>query len=252
MDENRGAVTVEVCCGSVADALAAAAGGAPRIELNCALELGGLTPSTASVRQVRETTDLEVVAMVRPRAGGFLYDDATWDQALAEARAVVVAGASAVAFGVLDGHGSIDRERTRAMVEALHDLGAQAVFHRAFDLVEDPFEAAETLVEAGVDRLLTSGQAPTAAEGVELLGRLQAGFGDRLPLVAASGIRPDNVAPLIAAGITQVHGSCSKVVDDGAAVGPRVSFAVDEKDGRPVRKAVSSEVVAALRSAVGE
>ena len=169
---------IEVCCGSASEALAAWRGGARRVELNSALELGGLTPSVASLRMVREATGLEVVAMARPRGGGFCYGDSEWQQLLAEASTLLEEGADGIAFGALDDSRGLDEARVAQMVSLVHAHGATAVFHRAFDLVDDPLVVARRLVGLGVDRLLTSGQAATAWEGRELIRELRDQLGD--------------------------------------------------------------------------
>lgn len=205
-------ITLEVCCGSFADALAAQAGGASRIELNSALPLGGLTPSEASVKLVRQHTKLEVVAMARPCAGGFCYTDAQWTQLLAEISSLLAAGAHGIAFGCLTPTGTIDVARTREAVHLIHQAHATAVFHRAFDLTSDADKAINQLVSLGVDRLLTSGQAPTALEGAPLIAHLQSTWGDRIEILPGSGIRPSNAAQLLAVtGVSQLHSSCSGI-----------------------------------------
>ncbi|MEY8437543.1 copper homeostasis protein CutC [Atopobiaceae bacterium 24-176] len=211
-------VTVEVCCGSVADALTAEQGGASRIELNAALPLGGLTPSAVAVEMVRRDTDLEVVAMARPREGGFCYGDGDWAQLLAEVEALLAAGAHGVAFGCLTPDGTVDAARVREVVQLVHGAGATAVFHRAFDLVPDVDKAMAVLADAGVDRVLTSGQAPTAPEGAACLAHLQAEWGGRVEILPGSGVRPENAAALVAeTGVSQVHSSCSGAVTEPAA-----------------------------------
>ena len=211
-------ITLEVCCGSFADALAAHAGGASRIELNSALPLGGLTPSEASVKLVRQHTNLEVVAMARPCAGGFCYTDAQWAQLLAEISSLLAAGAHGIAFGCLTPTGTIDVARTREAVHLIHQAHATAVFHRAFDLTPNADKAINQLVSLGVDRLLTSGQAPTALEGAPLIAHLQSTWGDRIGIFPGSGIRPSNAAQLLAVtGVSQLHSSCSGVIPVPAA-----------------------------------
>lgn len=222
-------ITLEVCCGSFADALAAQAGGAPRIELNSALPLGGLTPSEASVKLVRQHTSLEVVAMVRPCAGGFCYTDAQWTQLLAEISSLLSAGAHGIAFGCLTPTGTIDVARTREAVNLIHQAHATAVFHRAFDLTPNADKAINQLVSLGVDRLLTSGQAPTALEGGSLIAHLQSRWGDLIEILPGSGIRPSNAAQLLAAtGVFQLHSSCSGITPAPAAAtaAHRVDFSV--------------------------
>ncbi|NLQ13478.1 copper homeostasis protein CutC [Olsenella sp. KGMB02461] len=211
-------ITLEVCCGSFADALAAQAGGAPRIELNSALPLGGLTPSEASVKLVRQHTSLEVVAMVRPCAGGFCYTNAQWSQLLAEISSLLAAGAHGIAFGCLTPTGTIDVSRTSEAVNLIHQAHATAVFHRAFDLTPDADKAINQLVSLGVDRLLTSGQAPTALEGAPLIAHLQSTWGDRIEILPGSGIRPSNAAQLLATtGVSQLHSSCTGIIPSPAA-----------------------------------
>ncbi len=211
-------ITLEVCCGSFADALAAQAGGASRIELNSALPLGGLTPSEASVKLVRQHTNLEVVAMARPCAGGFCYTDAQWTQLLAEISSLLAAGAHGIAFGCLTPTGAVDVARTREAVHLIHQAHATAVFHRAFDLTPNADKAINQLVSLGVDRLLTSGQAPTALEGAPLIAHLQSTWGDRIEILPGSGIRPSNAAQLLATtGVSQLHSSCSGTIPASAA-----------------------------------
>lgn len=211
-------ITLEVCCGSFADALAAHAGGAFRIELNSALPLGGLTPSEASVKLVRQHTNLEVVAMARPCAGGFCYTEAQWAQLLAEISSLLAAGAHGIAFGCLTPTGAVDVARTRETVHLIHQAHATAVFHRAFDLTPNADKAINQLVSLGVDRLLTSGQAPTALEGAPLIAHLQSTWGDRIEILPGSGIRPSNAAQLLATtGVSQLHSSCSGVIPVPAA-----------------------------------
>ena len=238
---------IEVCCGSASDALAAWRGGARRIELNSALELGGLTPSVASLRLVRESTGLEVVVMARPRGGGFCYGGLEWRQLLDEATMLLEEGADGIAFGALDAPRHLDEARTAQMVSLVHSYGATVVFHRAFDLVDEPLAAARLLVGLGVDRLLTSGQRHTAWEGRELIRELQVQLGDELQILPGSGVNAGNARDLREfTGVGQLHSSCRALVDDAAASGRDVSFAVQGDADVARRYQVSEELVRAL------
>ena len=124
---------LEICCGSYYDAMQAASGGAGRIELNCALHLGGLTPSLASLELVKEHCNVKVIAMVRPRGGGFCYSEEDFNVMLRECEHLVRHGADGIAFGCLREDASIDRERNARMISIIHSHGKEAVFHRAFD-----------------------------------------------------------------------------------------------------------------------
>lgn len=199
---------LEIAASSVTDSLTAAAGGADRVELNSALQLGGLTPSLGTLLQVKELTRLPVMAMVRPRAGGFCYTDSEFATMQRDADLMLEHGAEGLVFGVLHDDGRIDTTRTAQLVA---QCGPRpAVFHRAFDVTPDPADALETLIDLGVTRVLTSGQAACAAGGAAVIRALVQHASGRLEILPGAGIRPDNVAALLeATGCHQVHASLS-------------------------------------------
>ena len=225
MDE-RMKTTVEICTGSYADCMAAFHGGAERVELNSALSVGGLTASVAVLRRVKKETTLKVICMVRPRAGGFCYDEAETKIMMEEARLLLENGADGIAFGFLHADGTVHRERTLQMSELIHTFGKEAVFHRAFDVTKDPFQAMEVLLSCKIDRLLTSGQRAKAMQGAELIAQLQDRFGDRIEILAGSGVNAQNAGELLArTGIRQVHSSCKGYRLDPTTASEHVSYA---------------------------
>lgn len=217
---------VEICCGSYEDAMNAYRGGASRIELNSALHLGGLTPSLATLSLTKKDTDLKVIAMVRPRGAGFHYTDDEFRVMKHDAVMLLEHGADGIAFGCLDESGHVNRKRTGQMVAIIKDFQGEAVFHRAFDCVEDPIDAIETLIELGVDRVLTSGLEAKAFDGMAILKKLQDDYGDRIEILAGSGINASNAKELMKkTGISQVHSSCKDWVKDPTTALHNVSFA---------------------------
>ncbi len=245
---------LEVCCGSYYDAVQAARGGAKRIELNCGLYLGGLTPSLASLLLVkRHLPDLKVIAMVRPRGGGFCYNQEDFQVMEEDTRQLMVHGADGIAFGCLKGDGSIDLERNALLAGVIHEYGGEAVFHRAFDCTKDPCEAMEQLIGMGVDRVLTSGQKEKAMEGLGLLKKMQAQYGDQIQLLAGSGINASNARQLMEeTGITQVHSSCKTWSADPTTSMGDVAYSFA---GTPYEKCydvVSPELVRKVLDEIGE
>ncbi len=206
-------ITLEVCVASAGDALAAQTGGADRIELNCALESGGLTPSVGLLDAVARATTLPVIAMIRPRPAGFCYSEGEFKTMLADIDAALDRGVAGIAFGVLDARGTIDVARCRLVVA--RTVGIDVVFHRAFDLTPDPAVALEQLIDVGIDRVLTSGQQPTAIAGTDDIARLHAQAAGRIEVLPGCGITPQHAAELIRrTGCHQLHGSFStRMVD---------------------------------------
>src|SRR5215471_11838018 len=135
---------LEICCGSAADAWEAQQGGADRVELCSALFLGGLTPSLGAILEAKDRVKIPVMAMIRPRSGGFCYSKSDYAVMQRDVRVAVEQGADGIVFGVLRSDGRVDRERCAQLCNLA--LGRQTVFHRAFDVTPDPLEALDTLI----------------------------------------------------------------------------------------------------------
>ena len=201
-------IPVEVCVESVAGAYAAVVGGAERIELCSSLSEGGLTPSAGLCEAVCAAVKVPVVAMVRPRAGDFLYDGTEVDVMARDIQALRNAGAAGIVTGALTSDGDVDRRRMQEFVDLAEDL--PVTFHRAFDVCRDADEAVETLCALGVARLLSSGQRPAAPEGKQVLRAAVERAGDRLTVIAGAGIHEDNVVRLVEfTGVREVHMSAA-------------------------------------------
>lgn len=221
----------EVCAGSVQDCINAQLGGADRVELNSALHLGGLTPSLAMLKLVKEKISLKVICMDRPRAAGFCYDDVEIETMFEDAKILLENGADGISFGFLNSDATINVTETKKMVELIHQYQKKAVFHRAFDCVDDPMHAIKQLIDCGVDRILTSGLQPIAMQGASVLEKLQSAFGDQIELLAGSGINANNIRALKEqTGLHQFHGSCKEWCKDPTTTVGNVSYAYHESD----------------------
>src|SRR2546425_3161215 len=197
-------VLVEACVDSIESALAAAAGGAHRIELCANLVEGGTTPSAGTLALCRARLAIPIFVLVRPRGGDFLYSAAELAVMLEDIGRAREAGAQGIVTGVLRADGEIDTDRTRELMAAARPL--RMTFHRAFDVCRDASRALETLIALGVDRVLTSGQAATAPEGAETIAGLVRQAAGRIAILPGGGITGDNVADLVrATGVTAVH-----------------------------------------------
>lgn len=242
---------IEICCGSYEDAWNAYCGGAERIELNSALHLGGLTPTTGCLSLVRQQTDLKVICMVRPRGAGFCYTPTEKTQMFAEAQELLKQGSHGIAFGFLTEQAQIDLADTKKMVQLIHDYNGEAVYHRAFDCVHDPYIAIETLIAIGVDRVLTSGLAKQAMMGKDLIRTLQQRYGNQIEILAGSGINASNAQQLMDyTGISQVHSSCKDWRTDPTTVGTQVSYAFAPAPHETYYDVVSQDLVQKLKESI--
>ena len=217
-------VLIEVCCGSVDDAVEAEKGGADRVELNSSIFLGGLTPSLGSIIEAKKRLNIPVMVMIRPRAGGFCYTQAEMAVMRHDAKLAVEHGADGVVFGILTPGGSVDVERCKPIIELVR--GRQTVFHRAFDVTPDPLKALDQLIDLGFSRVLTSGQERTAPEGAELIRKLIVHAGDRIEILPGSGLRPHNIRAFVEqTKATQVHFSAfGQRLDSSMQHRPHITF----------------------------
>lgn len=245
---------LEVCCGSYYDALQAYAGGARRIELNSALNLGGLTPSVATLELVKQDCgSMKVITMVRPRGAGFCYSDEDFRVMEAECRMLLQHGADGIAFGCLNKDATLNMEQNKRLVSMILENGKEAVFHRAFDCSSEPFGTMEALIRMGVNRVLTSGLKPTAPDGKELIGELQQRYGEQIEILAGSGINAANAVPLMAdTGISQVHSSCKDWMEDETTIVGAVSYSYAPVPHASCYEVVSADKVREILAAIAE
>ncbi|MDR1273032.1 MAG: copper homeostasis protein CutC [Odoribacteraceae bacterium] len=201
-DLQRG-VEVEVCAYSLESCLNAQRAGATRVELCAGMYDGGTTPSAAQIAMARELLAIELSVMIRPRGGDFLYSDLEFEQMKEEIRFAKSRGADGVVLGILHADGSVDMERTRELVTLAAPL--RVTFHRAFDMTRDLEQALEEVIRAGCYRILTSGGANRAAEGLDALRRLVRGAAGRVKIMAGSGVNAANAPILANIGVDAVH-----------------------------------------------
>ena len=187
----------EICVDSVAGVRAARAAGADRVELCTDLIEGGITPSRGMIRLARTVAGLKLHVIIRPRGGDFLFDDDEFAVMRSDIATAVEEGADGVVIGLLTAEGEIDAARSRELIALARPLSV--TFHRAFDMTPDPFGALETLIALGVDRVLTSGQASSALEGLPLIADLVGRAGSRIAVMPGGGISERNIGRIVAA-----------------------------------------------------
>ena len=235
-------IVLEVCVDSVQGLAAAIEGGADRIELCSALAIGGLTPSAGLLRAA-SSSPVPVVAMIRPRGGDFCFDELEAQLMLQEIDAVAAAGLQGVVLGASLQDGRLDPQLLERLVRRAVDQGLRCTLHRAIDLCPDLGQASRQAVDLGFERILTSGGARSAPDGLDGLRRCFEAAAGRITIMPGAGISADNVHLLCAQlPLTDVHASCSEPVP---AAAPMVSAFGFDTGGR---RQTSRTKVAALKA----
>ncbi len=224
-------IKIEVCANSVQDCIVAQNEGADRIELISASYLGGLTPTTTVLDiAIENGVKIPIMAMVRPRGGGFCYSEIEKEQMFREARELLKHGAKGIVFGFLTEDRKIDWEETEKMIDLCKSFEAESVFHRAFDCSDETEYNIQRLIALGCTRVLTSGLGANVDKGTELLKLLQEKFGDRIEILAGAGISTENIESIIKkTGVTQVHGTFKKYGVDQTTTGMNVTYRYTDK-----------------------
>ena len=246
---------VEICVDSVESAVAAADGGAERIELCSALSEGGITPSAGLIEAVRAAVNIQVFVIIRPRGGNFVYSQRELGIMRTDIVESKARGADGVVLGILTKGDTVDRVQTLDLVEVARPL--QVTFHRAFDVCKDMDGALEDVIACGAGRLLTSGGKADAIKGMTAIARLQQRAANRIRIMAGGGLRVSNVRDVVlGTGVRDVHTSLGANAmpvgsDGGAEIHTLHSgfrrFVVSEDDVRAfkaVLKEISAEPVA--------
>ena len=197
-------IKLEICLSGIDSAIAAQEGGADRVELCENLIEGGTTPSQGTIAVVREHLDIDIMVMVRPRGGDFLYTALEFEVMKQDVKLMHQHGVTGVVFGLLNPNGTIDKARTAELIDLAGER--QVTFHRAFDMTRDPYEALDDLLELGVQHILTSGQALTAIQGLDVIAELQKRAGDALTIMPAVNVTAANARHIVeTANLREIH-----------------------------------------------
>jgi copper homeostasis protein len=203
---------LEVIAFNIESCVLAQQSGAHRIELCDNPSEGGTTPSIGMIKAARAKVDIELFPIIRPRGGDFLYSDDEFDIMKEDILQCKKIGCDGVVIGLLHADGTIDKTRTSQLVNLAYPMSV--TFHRAFDRTNDPFIAMEDIIDCGCERILTSGQQPTASEGIELIAALIKQADERIIIMPGSGLRSDNITSIAKqSGAIEFHSSARTTID---------------------------------------
>lgn len=195
---------LEVVVYNIESALNAQKGGADRVELCANPGEGGTTPSYGTMEVVRQALSVDVYAMIRPRGGDFVYSSEEYFAMRRDIEMCKRASMDGVVFGVLKPDGTLDKNKCKKLIELAHPM--KVTCHRAFDMTHDLMETLEDCIEAGFDRILTSGGQAQAALGTEMIAKLIQQANGRIAIMPGSGVNENNVAEIIKkTGAQEIH-----------------------------------------------
>ncbi len=194
---------VEICAEGVEAAFAASDGEADRVELCENLAVGGVTPSAGMISETYLGLDIPVHVLIRPRAGDFVYRPVEIEVMKHDIWFAREFGVAGVVLGLLTADGRVALGKAGRLIEAARPMSV--TFHKAFDATRDPFEALDDLIGLGVDRVLTSGQAPTAMAGLDMIAELTRRAAGRIAIMAGGSITLDQIRPIVEAGVKEIH-----------------------------------------------
>ena len=246
---------IEIATSDFLTTRSAVEGGADRIELCANLAEGGTTPSYAHIKKCRESFDIDLFPIIRPRGGDFLYNKDEFEIMKNDIKLCKELGCEGIVIGLLNMDGTIDMTRMSGLIELAYPL--EVTFHRAFDRCKDPFVALEELIEIGCHRILTSGQQLSVAspqsivdsKAVELIAELNKIASDRIIIMPGSGVRKENIKILAErTGCLEFHSSLrGKGKSSMQFIHP--AFANSEESYS--NNEISPDEVRALRNALG-
>lgn len=251
MNQGTMKYVLENCANGAESALKAQEGGADRVELCAGIPEGGTTPSLGEMRLARRLlTHTRLHVIIRPRGGDFCYSAEELEAMVTDIHAAREEGADGVVFGALQSDGSIDMAAMHRLMEAAQ--GLSVTFHRAFDVCREPMEALEQIIGLGCDRILTSGQAATAEEGIPQLAKLVEEANGRIIIMPGCGINASNIARIARrTGACEFHFSGrSKVISPMTYRNPNVSMGGTVRIDEYSRNITDPEKIRAAREAL--
>jgi copper homeostasis protein len=243
-------ILIEICAYSLESAIAAQEGGADRVELCTSPSEGGTTPSVGTLELARKHLKIKLNVLIRPRGGDSLYTAREFGAMKRDIQLCKQLGVDGVVVGLLLPNGQVDRERSGELVELAQPMSV--TFHRAFDMAADPFTSLEDAIAIGCDRILTSGQAPSAMDGAGLIADLVQRAGERIIIMPGGGVRDTNLALLAAkTQAREFHSSARTLVSSAMQFrNPKVSLGGTGEDEYQLLMADEDQV--ARMRAIGE
>lgn len=224
-------IKLELCLENYKTALIANKYGFDSIEINSSLALGGLTPSYGVLKEIEKIKGIEKNVMLRNRPSGFNYNQDEYEALKNELTYILELDIDGIVFGFLDKDFNIDYSKTSDFVKIIHSRGKKAIFHRAFDNANNPLESLNKLIDIGVDRILTSGQANTAVEGAQLIRQMINEADGKIEILIGSGVNSSNIEQLIEqTGGSFFHGSFKKLSSDQTS-NKNISYDIDGYEG---------------------
>lgn len=206
---------LEVCVDTIEGAYAAKCGGAGRIELCAALSEGGLTPSAGLMAAVARL-GIPVFAMIRPRSGFFHFSSDEEAIMLTDIDTAREAGLAGVVLGAQDAGGALDLPMLERLSNRADGIGR--TLHRVTDVVREPLKALDQAIELGFDRVLTSGAAPLAPDGTQLIAEMMHYAAGRITVMPGCGLSAANVGTVVSAtGAREVHAACNRPIPGNPA-----------------------------------
>ena len=206
MTDNPPNYIIEIATSDFETTKAAVLGGADRIELCADLYQGGTTPSLGTIKKCRESFDLPLFPIIRPRGGDFLYNNEEFEIMMHDIELCRQIGCDGIVVGCLKKDGTIPLKKTAMLLKAAYPM--EVTFHRAFDRSKDPLVRLEELISLGVQRILTSGQKPAAPDGIDLIAELVRSANERIIIMPGSGVRKENIKKLaVETGAVEFHSS---------------------------------------------
>lgn len=208
-------IKIEICVGNIQDVETLNKYDIDRIELNSALELGGLTPSINTLIQAKAISNKKIVCMCRCRGGNFCYTKQEYDVMFKDAKTMLDNGTDGIVFGFLNEDKTINVNMTSKMIELAHSYNKEAIFHKAFDELEDLDEGCRILNNLQIDRILTSGKAiyPDILKGCKTINDLHTKY-PKIQFLPGGGVRIENIQDVIKTCQTkQVHMTSKKTYD---------------------------------------
>jgi copper homeostasis protein len=216
-------ITLEICAHTLTSAVTAQEGGADRIELCAAIEIGGITPSPSTLLEARRLLHIDICVLVRPRSGDFCYSDLEFEVLKKDILFCKEHGMNGVVVGVLKPNQELDIERMTELVKLARPM--QIACHRAFDQTPDGLKAMEQLITMGYDRILTSGQKGSVEEGKLFLKQLIEKAQGRIAIMPGNGVTVENAADILTVtGAKDIHMTAKTLVIGKQAESEGISF----------------------------